>query len=256
MSDKVPDRPTVAQRLLDVVGEDGVSLSEPLSEHTTFEIGGPADVFVAPDSIESAERAIAICREEGVPFFVLGRGSDLLVSDLGYRGVIICMADALDDLVVEDEKLVCQSGVTLSDAAEMACALGLTGLEFACGIPGTVDDADGHHDGRAGGHVASGHLHAKLAQGLGILLDRGPVAESGEVGDNSRADGDGNNGDNGNERDHSGGNAVPRPRLGGTGSRRPGDLLGCAVNARAALGAEHGTVLDFFSAVGAEHHFS
>ena len=106
MSDKVPDRPTVAQRMLDVVGEDGVSLSEPLSEHTTFKIGGPADVFVAPDSIESAERAIAVCREEGVPFFVLGRGSDLLVSDLGYRGVIICMADALDDLVVEDEKLV------------------------------------------------------------------------------------------------------------------------------------------------------
>ena len=173
MSDKVPDRPTVAQRLLDVVGEDGVSLSEPLSEHTTFKIGGPADVYVAPDSIESAERAIAVCREEGVPFFVLGRGSDLLVSDLGYRGVIICMADALDDLGVEDEKLVCQAGVTLSDAAEMACALGLTGLEFACGIPGTVGGAVFMNAGAYGGQIADVLESVRVVDASGEVREMG-----------------------------------------------------------------------------------
>lgn len=154
MSDSAAGREHIVSRLTEVVGEDGVSLSEPMSEHTTFEIGGPVDVFVAPATPEAARDAVTVCREEGVPHFVLGRGSDLLVSDEGYRGVIICMADALDDLVVDDERLVCQAGVTLTDAAEMACALGLCGLEFACGIPGTVGGAVFMNAGAYGGQIA------------------------------------------------------------------------------------------------------
>ena len=169
MSDKVPDRPTVAQRLLDVVGEDGVSLSEPLSEHTTFKIGGPADVFVAPDSIESAERAIAVCREEGVPFFVLGRGSDLLVSDDGYRGVIVALADGLTNVSVDGEEMTCQAGVTLKEASEMACELGLSGLEFACGIPGSVGGACFMNAGAYGGCTAD------VLQSVRALMPDGSV---------------------------------------------------------------------------------
>lgn len=141
MSDKGPDRSSFAERLKDVVGEENVLLDEPMSEHTTFEIGGPADLFVIPETPEQAVDVIAACREAGEPFFVLGRGSDLLVSDEGYRGTIIAMADALDDVEVDGTHMTCQAGVTLVDAAEMACTLGLTGLEFACGIPGTVGGA-------------------------------------------------------------------------------------------------------------------
>lgn len=141
MSDKGPDRSSFANRLAQVVGEENVLANEPMSEHTTFEIGGPADLFVIPETLEQAEQVIAACRAASEPFFVLGRGSDLLVSDEGYRGTIIAMADALDDVEVDGTHMTCQAGVTLADAAEMACTLGLTDLEFACGIPGTVGGA-------------------------------------------------------------------------------------------------------------------
>lgn len=141
MSDLGNDKPSLAARLVSIAGEDNVYFDEPMSEHTTFAIGGPADIYVVPDTLERVRVLIDTCREFGSDYFVLGRGSDVLVSDAGYRGVIIGMADALDDLTVEGERVIAQAGVSLSDAAEMACALSLTGMEFACGIPGTVGGA-------------------------------------------------------------------------------------------------------------------
>jgi len=93
-------------------------------------------------------------RAAGVPLFVLGRGSDLLVSDEGYRGVVLAVGDGITDLTYEGETLVAEAGVTLADAAEMACALGLSGLEFACGIPGTVGGAVFMNAGAYGGQIA------------------------------------------------------------------------------------------------------
>ncbi|WP_028263418.1 UDP-N-acetylmuramate dehydrogenase [Atopobium fossor] len=141
MSDLDNDKPSLAERLVSIAGEDNVYFDEPMSEHTTFAIGGPADMYVVPDTLDRVRVLIDTCREFGAHCFVLGRGSDVLVSDKGYRGVIIGMADALDDLTVEGERVIAQAGVCLSDAAEMACALSLTGMEFACGIPGTVGGA-------------------------------------------------------------------------------------------------------------------
>ena len=169
MSETGYDLPALAERLAGIVGEENVELAEPMSEHTTFEIGGPADIFVVPERQGQVRPVIEACQDAGVPFFTLGRGSDLLVSDAGYRGVVISLGDALDDVTVEDERMTCEAGVTLKDAAEMAATLGLTGLEFACGIPGTVGGAVFMNAGAYGGEIKD------------ILLSATVLTPSGEV---------------------------------------------------------------------------
>ncbi len=111
-----------------------------MSQHTTFKVGGPADVFVAPADADELVATVGACRRLGVPYFVLGRGSDLLVSDEGYRGVMIAL-DNLTDITDDGTALVCEAGATLESVAERACELGLAGFEFASGIPGSVGGA-------------------------------------------------------------------------------------------------------------------
>ena len=117
-----------------------VCLDEPMRKHTTFEVGGPADVFVVPADVDELVATLGACRRLGVPRFVLGKGSDLLVSDAGYRGVMISL-ERLNHISEDGEVLVCEAGATLTNVAERACELGLSGFEFACGIPGSVGGA-------------------------------------------------------------------------------------------------------------------
>ena len=141
-------------RLRSIVGDDNVALDEPMSKHTSFRIGGPADLFVTPDDIDELRDVIAACRAAGVPHFVLGCGSDLLVADEGYRGVIVSCTKGLVNVAIDGERMACQAGVPLREASEMACELGLSGLEFACGIPGSVGGACFMNAGAYGGCVA------------------------------------------------------------------------------------------------------
>ena len=141
-------------RLRSIVGDDNVALDEPMSKHTSFRIGGPADLFVTPDDIDELRDVIAACRAAGVPHFVLGCGSDLLVADEGYRGVIVSCTKGLVNVAIDGEGMACQAGVPLREASEMACELGLSGLEFACGIPGSVGGACFMNAGAYGGCVA------------------------------------------------------------------------------------------------------
>ena len=141
-------------RLRSIVGDDNVALDEPMSKHTSFRIGGPADLFVTPDDIDELRDVIAACRAAGVPHFVLGCGSDLLVADEGYRGVIVSCTKGLVNVAIDGETMACQAGVALREASEMACELGLSGLEFACGIPGSVGGACFMNAGAYGGCVA------------------------------------------------------------------------------------------------------
>lgn len=156
MSDSGYDLDGLAWKFRSIVGEEDVLTDEPLSEHTTFEIGGPADLYVMPEDIDELREVVDLCREMDLPFFVLGRGSDLLVSDEGYRGVIVGLADGLTgvDIDEDEDEMTCEAGVTLKEAAEMACELGLTGLEFACGIPGTVGGACFMNAGAYDGSIA------------------------------------------------------------------------------------------------------
>ena len=141
-------------RLRSIVGDDNVALDEPMSVHTSFRIGGPADLFVTPDDIDELRDVVAACRAAGVPHFVLGCGSDLLVADEGYRGVIVSCTKGLVNVAIDGETMACQAGVPLREASEMACELGLSGLEFACGIPGSVGGACFMNAGAYGGCVA------------------------------------------------------------------------------------------------------
>lgn len=117
-----------------------ILLDEPMSKHTTFKVGGPADVFVVPSCADEAIAVVGACRRLQVPYFILGKGSDLLVSDDGYRGVMVSL-EALASIEVQDNTLVCGAGAALKDVAQTARKNGLAGFEFASGIPGSVGGA-------------------------------------------------------------------------------------------------------------------
>lgn len=128
-------------------------LNVPMSEHTTFRIGGNADVFARPDSIEKFTKALSIAKEENVRFFVLGRGSNLLFSDEGFRGVIIS-TENLKNIAVKDNTIVCDCGVTLTLLSQKARDASLAGLSFAYGIPGFVGGAVYMNAGAYGGQIS------------------------------------------------------------------------------------------------------
>ena len=169
MSDS--DRP-LAWRLRSIVGEENVLVDEPMSEHTTFEVGGPADLFVTPEDIDEVREVVSAVRESGENYFLLGRGSDLLVSDAGFRGVIIAL-ECLMGVSVEDDEMCCQAGVDLREASEMACELGLSGLEFACGIPGSVGGACYMNAGAYDGCMADVLKEARVLTPAGDVCDLG-----------------------------------------------------------------------------------
>ena len=132
---------TFAHSLACIVGEGNVLENEPLSRHTTFEIGGPAALFVRPRTVAEVRAVVRLCAEAGVPWRVIGCGSDLLVSDAGVEGVVIEIRDNLSSITVEDGAIVAGAGATNAAVAEAACVAGLSGYEFASGIPGTVGGA-------------------------------------------------------------------------------------------------------------------
>lgn len=130
-----------------------IRLDEPMSAHTTFGVGGPADVFVTPSSVDELVAAVGACRRLHVPHFVLGKGSDLLVSDEGYRGVIIATTE-LRGVEVHGQQLICEAGATLSSVAKKALGASLTGFEFASGIPGSIGGACFMNAGAYGGSMS------------------------------------------------------------------------------------------------------
>lgn len=129
-----------------------VAVNEPMSKHTSFQIGGTADYFVCPANREQLKTAVEIIKKAGVPYFVLGNGSNLLVSDEGYRGVML--HPVMDTLEVTGTKLVCGSGVLLSRASREAAKHSLSGLEFASGIPGSMGGAVRMNAGAYGGEMS------------------------------------------------------------------------------------------------------
>jgi UDP-N-acetylmuramate dehydrogenase len=153
-TEKTFDPQLLRMRLVATVGADNVRTSEPMSAHTTFQCGGPADLYVIPHTADEVRACVERCRESGAPYFLLGCGSDLLVSDAGYRGVIIAISDGLRGMSASGTRLTFAAGVTLKDATAKACELGLTGFEFACGIPGSIGGACFMNAGAYDGQMA------------------------------------------------------------------------------------------------------
>lgn len=119
-------------------GEGAVRRKEPMKNHTTFRAGGPAEYFVCPENSRELAELLKLCRQKGFPWFILGNGSNLLVSDRGFDGLVIAMEEGFSRIQTEGTSMTAGAGVLLSQMARKACEAGLTGLEFAAGIPGTL----------------------------------------------------------------------------------------------------------------------
>ena len=141
------------EALREAAGAQCILEQESMKKHTTFRIGGPADIFAVPDTIEKAAKIIGICREQKVPFYVIGNGSNLLVSDQGYRGVVVQVYKNLSAIEIKGDIITAQAGAMLSVIAKKAMAASLTGFEFASGIPGTVGGAAVMNAGAYGGEM-------------------------------------------------------------------------------------------------------
>jgi UDP-N-acetylmuramate dehydrogenase len=143
----------IINKFIELLGEEQVLVQEPMSRHTTFRIGGPADYFLLPDSCQKIAGILEICREEELPYFILGNGSNLLVSDAGYRGVIIQIYRGMNQVEVTGTTIRAQAGALLSRIAADARNASLTGFEFAAGIPGTLGGAVVMNAGAYGGEM-------------------------------------------------------------------------------------------------------
>ena len=143
----------IRQQFCELLGEERVLVEEPMDRHTTFRIGGPADYFLIPETYEQIQKILEICRREELPYFILGNGSNLLVSDQGYRGVIIQTFRNFSGVTVDGNKIRAASGALLSAIAAAAKNASLTGFEFAGGIPGTLGGAVVINAGAYGGEM-------------------------------------------------------------------------------------------------------
>lgn len=141
------------QELVNLTAKERIKTEEPMKNHTTFRVGGPASFFVMPERLEEIQDIVALCRREKIPYYVMGNGSNILVSDKGYQGVIIQIYKEMSRVEVHQEALRVQAGALLSAIAGKALEAGLTGFEFAAGIPGTLGGACVMNAGAYGGEM-------------------------------------------------------------------------------------------------------
>ena len=146
------------KKLTAAAGTAPVLCGEPLKNYTTFRIGGPARYFISPENGEEAARVIALCREENMPFAVIGRGSNLLVNDAGYDGVILHFGERFSEIrpsETADGRFAyrVQAGALLSQIARQALQDKRAGFEFAAGIPGTIGGGAIMNAGAYGGEL-------------------------------------------------------------------------------------------------------
>ncbi len=160
-------RSTWAALAAEIRGLDGVSarLDAPMAGHTTMRVGGPADLLAVVNNLQSLVRLVRLARGRGIPHVVMGRGSDLVVSDSGVRGlVILCRADGCR---IEDRRLIADAGLPMARAATVAQRSGLSGLEFGLAIPGTVGGAVWANAGAHGSDVAAILESARVLEARG-----------------------------------------------------------------------------------------
>ena len=155
--------------LLKIMSEEQVKTEEPMKNHTTFRVGGPAEFFVMPRTAEEVKKVIDLCRRESFPYYIIGNGSNLLVSDQGYRGVVLQIYKEMSYIEVEENVVVAQAGALLSAIANKALENGLTGFEFAAGIPGTLGGACVMNAGAYGGEMKD------VLEEVTVLTEEGEV---------------------------------------------------------------------------------
>ena len=154
-----------------------VLFNEPLSRHTSFRIGGPADYYAFPRDMEDLAAAIRMCNREGIPRFVIGNGSNLLVSDAGFRGLVIDLSEAFSDVRITGTTATVDAGVTLWDFLRSLAGSGLAGLESLAGIPGQIGGGLRLNAGAFGTEIGDCLTSVAILDGRGelALTDRDSI---------------------------------------------------------------------------------
>ncbi len=160
-------------QMVKIMGPDRVAQSEPMSVHTTFRIGGPADLFVVPADAKALAEGIALCRACEKDYFILGNGSNLLVGDGGYRGVVFNICKTMDEVIYEEDEngltVTAGAGIMLSKLARTVSSMGYTGFEYATGIPGTLGGGVTMNAGAYGGEIKDNILWAEVLDTEGCI---------------------------------------------------------------------------------------
>ena len=143
----------IREYMMDIVSKENVLSDEPMNKHTTFQVGGKADTFITVDTYEQLSKIIVFLRRLEEDYFILGNGSNLLVGDKGYDGVVIRLGKDFQKIETDGNKITFGAAVLLSKAANVAAKNGLTGMEFASGIPGSIGGAVVMNAGAYGGEM-------------------------------------------------------------------------------------------------------
>lgn len=142
------------RKLISVFDTETIKIDEPMKAHTSFKVGGPADILAIPNSVQEVIELIKICGKEQVPYFIIGNGSNLLVKDGGIRGVVIKFSK-LNKLTVDGDIITAESGATMPSISNATLKEDLTGFEFACGIPGSIGGAVAMNAGAYNGEISN-----------------------------------------------------------------------------------------------------
>ncbi|CEN80015.1 UDP-N-acetylmuramate dehydrogenase [Paraclostridium sordellii] len=161
----------IYKNLLNILDKEGIYLNEPMKNHISFKVGGPADFLLKPKTEDEIKRLIEFLKNENIPYIVIGNGSNLLVKDGGIRGVVIKIADNFNKFEIEDTKVVAQSGALLSFMGKAILNKSLTGFEFAAGIPGTLGGAIAMNAGAYGGEMKDIVKSVRLMDSKGNIVE-------------------------------------------------------------------------------------
>lgn len=152
-----------------IYNEEDIKIDERMSEHIYFKVGGPTDILVTPTDVEQLRKTLKICKENDIPYYIIGNGSNLLVKDGGIRGVVIKLVK-LNKLEKTKNSIKAETGVLLKDVSNIALEESLTGFEFACGIPGSVGGAVFMNAGAYNGEIKDVIKEAEVINNEGEII--------------------------------------------------------------------------------------
>lgn len=141
------------KKIQEIVGNENIEINALMKNHTSFRVGGPVDILVTPETYKQVQDVILVCNKNSIPFYILGNGSNIIVKDGGIRGVVIKLCK-LKNISIDGDTMVCGSGALISSVSKRALNSNLTGLEFACGIPGSVGGAAAMNAGAYKGEMS------------------------------------------------------------------------------------------------------
>lgn len=155
-------------KLAKILDPKDIEIDEPMKNHTSFKVGGPVDILVNPENYQQVLNIIKLCKENNVPYYIIGNGTNLLVKDGGIRGLVIKICK-LNEITLEGDRIIAKSGALLKDVSDLALEQSLTGFEFACGIPGSIGGAVAMNAGAYNGEISNVIESAKIIDNDGNI---------------------------------------------------------------------------------------